>query len=316
MMDIVYCTDDNYTMPCGVSIISLLENNRKENFVIHVVGLNLSEKSKSQLIENVATYESVEIKFYEVSEKLFDSYNLSLFGSKYLTVSAYSRLFLSDLLPPTIDKVLYLDCDVIIANDISELWNTQIDDYSIVGMPDICVYEDEEFVKLGYDFNLGYVNSGVLLINLKYWRDKNVVKLFVDFYTKNFDQITRHDQDVINGTFCDTKLLLPIKFNVVDFYYQTKKKDLFGYEEEINDAIKKPVIIHFTTIGKPWLKQCLHPLEKEFLRYKKLSLWSKEPKTWGKATLSQKTKYYKRIVLYTLKIKKPKYKKISLQSLS
>lgn len=239
-MDIVYCSDDNYVMPCGISMISLLENNKAADFTIHIVGLNLKEESKSLLISNVEKYNNVNILFYEISKDLFDLYNLSLFNSKYLSFATYSRLFLSDILPSNIDKVLYLDCDIIVVGDISELWNIQINNYSVAGVLDMCMY------------------AGLLLINLKYWRDKKVIGVFIDFYKTKIDKIANHDQDIINGVFCDTKLLIPFKFNVIDLYYQTKKRNLFGKELEIKEAIKHPVIIHYTSAEKPWMKQCLH----------------------------------------------------------
>ncbi len=307
-MDILLCTDDNYIMPCGITMISLLENNKDNNFItFHIIGMNIKENSKEKVSSISSKYKNVKIVFYEINKDLLEPYNFSLYDSKHLSLAAYSRLFIGDILPKSIEKILYLDCDIIITKDLSELWNTDIENHSIAGVPDIYISTKRSFENLGYPEKFGYINSGILLINLKDWNEQNRLKVFLDFYKKNHDKLIFHDQDIINGTLYNRKLLLPIKFNVIDFYYLSQSNNLGQYENEVSNAAIDPVIIHYTSTNKPWFKDCLHPLKGEFLKYKKISPWKDTPIKWSKISFGKKIQYYKRIIFFALKIKKPRY---------
>ncbi|NDW18226.1 glycosyltransferase family 8 protein [Dysgonomonas sp. 216] len=306
-MNIALCTDNNYVMPCGITIISLLENNRDNKIVLHIVGMGLSDYSKGKLSDIIAQYKNASVFFYEMDEDFLKPYGFLLGNSKYLSFATYIRLFLGDLLPADVKKVLYLDSDIIIAKNLIELWNTDITGYSVAGIPDLGAFDPHVFETLGYPSKFEYVNAGVLLINLSYWREKNLIKVFLEFYKNKYSKLTMNDQDIINGTLYDSKLLLPIKFNVIDFYYLTKKRNVYQYQDDINEAIEDPVIIHFNSINKPWLRLSLHPLTNEFLKYKKMSPWAKVPLAWTNITRKQKIRYYKRKLLYALKLKEHKF---------
>lgn len=306
-MNIVLCSDNNYVMPCGVTMISVLANNKNKPITFHIIGMGLKEESKERLSSISDKYSNVSILFYEIRKEFLESYNFSLYDSKHLSIAAYSRLFLGDILSKDIDKVLYLDCDMIITKDLSELWSINIENYSVAGVIDLNVSEPKTFEYLGYSSTFQYINSGMLLINLKYWREHDLIKVFLDYYIEKHDKLIFHDQDIINGTLYETTLLLPIKYNVIDYYYLSKRKDFPNYQEELFEAMTDPVVIHYTSINKPWLKSCLHPLKKEFLKYKGISPWKKVPLSWGNLSLSRKIRYYKRVILYTLGLKKPKY---------
>lgn len=306
-MDIVLCSDNNYVMPCGVTMVSVLENNKNRPITFHIIGMGLKEESKEKLSSISGKYSGASILFYEIKREFLESYNFSLYDSKYLSLASYSRLFLGAILSKDIDKVLYLDCDIIVSKDLSELWNTDIENYSVAGIPDLNLFQSKIFENLGYSETFQYVNAGVLLINLKYWREHNLIKVFLDYYKEKYNKLISHDQDIINGTLYNTTLSLSIKYNVIDYYYLSKRKDFLNYQDEVFEAMTDPVIVHYTSINKPWFKACLHPLEKEFLKYKDLSPWRDIPLSWRNSSLSPKIKYYKRIMLYTLGLKKHKY---------
>lgn len=308
-MDIVFCIDDNYIMPCGVTIISLLENHKDNMVTFHTVGLELKEESKKKLSSVCSRYRNASILFYDVSKESLDSYELSLQNSRHLSLATYARLFIENMLPHDVDKVLYLDCDLIVVNNLSELWNTDIDGYAIAGVPDfyICSSRPDTFQRLDYSSVKGYVNAGVLLINLKYWREKKLINVFLSFIKEKYDYLAFHDQDVINGTLYDSKLFLPIRFNILNSYYMSVNNDINGHEDEVYEALADPAIIHYTSPEKPWLRLSMHPLNREFIKYKKLSPWKDEALAWPNISLSRKFRYYKRKVLYALGLKKPKY---------
>lgn len=308
-MHIVLCTDENYIMPCGVSIISLLENNKNNSITLHIMGIDLKKEAEDKLSSICSEYPNALIVFYNAKKGFLDSWNSSSYDSKHMNHPAYLRLFIGNIISQNIDKVIYLDCDIIVTKNLSELWNTNIERYSVAGVLDLhmCCSHLETFHRLGYSSTKQYINSGVLLINLKYWREKDIVRVFINFARENHGNLLLFDQDIINGTLHDSKLILPIKYNIINTYYWAKNDSTNNYKDEIYSALKDPAIIHYTSPEKPWFKLCLHPLRSEFIKYKNVSPWKNNPLVWPDVKLYKKVRYYKRKILYALKLKKQKY---------
>jgi Lipopolysaccharide biosynthesis proteins, LPS:glycosyltransferases len=306
-MDAVLCTDRNYLMPCGITILSLLENNKGEDITVHVVGMELNDKDKQDLKSVVDKYDA-SILFYNMSKDSLTAWGLPV-EKRHLSISAYIRFFLFDILPSELGKVLYLDCDLIVTACLKDLWNTDIHNYSLAGVIDYPNFNPETYTRLNYSNRYSYINSGVLLINLNYWRQHDVLSGLLEYSKSNYKNIRHEDQDIINGVLHESILLLPLKYNVHNSFYW-RKRNIGPYDDEAREVVKNPVIIHFTTSMKPWLKGSIHPMRKEYLKYKNLSLWKNVPVTWGKLTFGQKIRYYKRIILDGVGIKKHKYIKI------
>lgn len=308
-MDVVFCTDNNYVMACGVAMVSLLDNNKENAVTIHILGIDLKTESKEKCLSIASTY-NVQMFFYEIDNRLLESHKFLLL-SKQMTLAAFTRLFLGSILPSTINKVLYLDCDLIISKNLLELWNTNIDEYSIAGVIDVYLCEqDRVYNNLGYDKSYSYVNSGVLLINLKYWREQNLQKFFLEYEKEYSNRRMFHDQDIINGVLYNTKLLLPLKYNIIESYY-LRKTNLSKYKNEIYGVLNDPVIIHYSSSNKPWYKSCMHPLKGEFLKYKAISPWKDTPLTWGKMTKSDIRKHYIEKISRAIGLRNRKYLKLN-----
>jgi len=307
-MDIAFCTDNNYIMPCGITIISLLENNKKEKITIHLLGLEVTQPNKD-LLKGICDKYGSTIHFYDVDKKSLNKVEPPIKGASHINISTFIRLFLPDILPVNVEKVLYLDCDLLILDDLSELWDTNIDSYSLAGVIDFPTFMPETYQKLKYPDNFSYVNAGVLLINLKYWRENDVLNKLLNYTTNNFDNIDRKDQDIINGALYDSIRLLPIRYNMHNFFFW-RNCNAHQYQGQVKEALTKPAIIHFTTSMKPWLKVSVHPMTEIYREYKSLSPWKDVPITWGNLTMKRKIRYYKRVILDSLGLKKHKFIKM------
>lgn len=307
MMDIVFCIDDNYVIPCGVAMTSLFENNDGYEIMVHIIGMNLSESKAKELEQIICQYNST-INFYNIEEEYINSFNFAFDPEiTHLNIAAYIRLFVAEILPSDIDKILYLDSDLIIVDNLSELWNTPMKDYSTAGVVDRVAFKRETYTRLNYPEIFSYINSGVLLINLNYWRENDVLGKFIDYEKKNHSNIEIHDQDVINGVLYSSILLLPVRYNMQSPFY-FRKREFIELGEDIGFAIKNPAIIHFTILPKPWIIGSFHPETKCFINYKNISLFKNVPREWDKKiTFGKKVKYYKRTFLYSLKLTKSKY---------
>jgi len=296
-MNIVYSTDNNYAPYCGISIISLLENNKEENINIYIIAYNISLESKISF-QKIAEKYNVNIKTIDIGDEIIRQCPVPN-SDGYFTQANFIRLFLTTILPE-LDKVIYLDCDIIVKQDLSKLWNTDITNYSLGAVIDIAA-EHKRFE--------GYINSGVLLINLDYWRKNNIQQKFIE-YIENGGVCDFVDQDVINYELKGTILYLSMKYNVqTPFYF--RKSRYPDYQKEINKAIIDTAIIHYTYAVKPWNKESLHPKTNTFLHYMRMSEWKSMKLDWNHASnRKRKIRFYKRKFLISLGLKKSIYKNI------
>lgn len=303
-MNIVFCTDNNYVMPCGIAIISLFENNKDTEINIHIIGSNISDVSEN-ILKGITDKYGAQIFFYSIEEKDLKKFDQVPVGSQHLTSSCYTRLFLANILPHHIEKIIYLDCDLIILDKLSELWNTNINGFSVAGVIDSPTFLAKTYEELKYSDKYPYINSGVLLINLKYWRDNDVITSFLMYSQNNYENIRWNDQDIINGVLHNSILLLSIRYNIHHFFFK-RRFDVDEYKKDREHALRNPVIVHFTNPAKPWFKESDHPMTDKYLEYKKISPWKDTLIGWGNIPLKRKIKYYKRLILYSLGIKNKK----------
>ena len=255
-MEIVIAFNERFLMPAGVMLCSLFENNKAED--IHIHALLNHDSAFAQPVFDIVEHYGGHLYIYDMSMLNLPSLPLDLPNQRTnISIECYYRLFVSEVIPATIDKVLYLDCDTIIADSITTLWNEDIASDDII---------------------YGYFNSGVLLINLKYWREHDVTQKFLEYIKIHQDELFFHDQDVLNYEFHQQKKELPIRYN-----FQTTFLFLKGlrnisckYFDQIDEAFRKPCIIHFTE-DKPWFSDTTNPMSSYFIKYYNLSVWKGQP---------------------------------------
>lgn len=270
MIHIACNIDDNYTQHCGVMLTSLFENNKEKTITVYVVIDKLSEKSKLSLTKIAQKYNQV-LYFREV--KGFELFELPNLKNYYLSAAAYLRLFIPEILAD-IDKVIYLDCDLIVRKSITDLWNIDISSYSVAGIEDAPYFPDK-FERLNIPPQSGYFNSGVLLMNLKRLREDKFTQKAIEYIKVNFNKIVHHDQDVLNALLYDKKLFLPLTWNMMDIFSQDNPFILPKYLQELTKCKNDPAIAHFAGQIKPWMCWMKSPFYKEYYRYLKLTEWKK-----------------------------------------
>ena len=273
-LHIAFSSDNIYVAHLGVAIISLLENNRGfKRIHIHVLENNISFENKEKLREIISSKAS--IYFYELSgllEKLDKQYNIP----KTISISAYARLFLSDILDKNISKILYVDCDALFMDTLEKLWNIDISKNSIAGVLDHVGIQNK--LKIGLDKNAHYINSGFLLINLEKWRETKALEKMLHFIESKNGNVTHHDQGVINACFKDDILILEPRYNVMTSFFDFKDVNAIRYyygvdnyysQHEINEAKKNPVFVHFTPSfsKRPWVEGSRHPFKNTYYNY-------------------------------------------------
>ena len=194
-MHIVYASDDNFAEILGVSIISLYKNNEENDIIIYIFDSGISHLNKlriESLCEENGKSLPIWIKARNISDELGMKVNIDR-GS----LSQYSRLFISSLLPEDVKRVLYLDCDTIINKDIVELWNINMEGKTIAALKDA-------FSKY-YRYNIGLknddimFNSGVMLIDIEKWKINNIEGKLLEFIKLKNGMIQQGDQGALNA---------------------------------------------------------------------------------------------------------------------
>lgn len=269
---VVYASDDKYAEQLGVSLSSLLENNRNLPLCVYVLDNGISEQKRTWLKEIAKSWNSV-LSFVDISN--IESLLPTKVEVNSLSLSTYARLFLPDLLPTSVENVLYIDCDTFICSSLEELFNIDIDKYAVAGVEDTMYPSYKEGV--GMKTTDQYINAGILLINLRKWREENLKDVFMNFILRFNGKVPHLDQGVINGTI-KNRLILPLKYNVQSTIYSFNKyKDMLDFfsiksfyeEAEVVEARRNPAIIHYTSffLQRPWFDFCLHP-KRELYRSK------------------------------------------------
>lgn len=274
VINILCSTDDNYVPYCGIMLTSLFESNKDIKFEVYLFTEFLNEDNLLLLQQLASVYNnSIYVKY--VDDTIVEKFPIKL--SDHVSLATYYRLFAPDLLPESVHKIVYLDCDMIVNGNVFPLWNEDISGYALGAVDDESVDSDVKYQRLKYSSDYGYFNAGVLLLNLDYWRRHNVMEKCLKYISDFPERLMFHDQDVLNAVLFEEKKNISLKYNFqTGFIYrstiltQEMRKCVF---ETINES---PVIIHYTGPYKPWHLHSQHPYKDFFLHYKNLSLWGKK----------------------------------------
>jgi lipopolysaccharide biosynthesis glycosyltransferase len=227
-------------------LTSLFENNKEQQFRVFVFSEILSVDSQNKLRQVVENYQQ-EVSFQTVSTKSIKDFKIHAHAS----LANYFRLLAFSQLPPEIDKVLYLDVDLLVLKSINKLWNIDLGTKLLAAVPDqVGVHHNE---RLAIPTQYPYFNSGVMLVNIALWKTEGMSKKTLDFIEKNPEKIHYWDQDALNATCYDKCLFLEDKWNTMSAN--------FG-ESKDNKIYQSATILHFTGMSKPWHYINKHPYKK------------------------------------------------------
>ena len=258
--NIAYAPDDKYINQTIVSMVSAIENNKEHEIEFIIMYSKLSENS----INKLKRIQNCKLRLVQVNEDTFSGFPIS----HWLTVQAWFRTKLPDLCSD-LDKIIYLDCDTLVRGDLAELFNTDIQGKYIAGVKD--VWGVDKYCKK-LDMKSGvYVNSGMLIMNLKYCRQEHFFDKIREFAHKYPKLIEFGDQDPINKIADEYKIILHPKFNFMDTWWKGGYYEFEGKEEqEYIEAGKNPVVAHLTG-PKPAFKGCGNRFKDEWWEYAKLT---------------------------------------------
>jgi lipopolysaccharide biosynthesis glycosyltransferase len=251
-IEVLCACDERYLPHAATMLCSLLVHNSVSR--IHFFYSSIPGAELVKLRSFVARY-GTEIALYEIAPAELQGLRVD----KWATLAVYYRLLAAQLLPADVDKVLYLDSDIIIRCSLQQLWNTDIVDYALAAVSN---YDDEPRKALGLPEGTKYFNSGVLLINLQFWRENNVPDGAVSFIKNNPERVQYWDQDALNAILVHRWVELSSCWNWQDWQHKF-----------IPGAGTEPAIVHFITADKPWQWSNKHPFKHEYRKYRLKTPW-------------------------------------------
>lgn len=289
-MDIALCHDNNYAPYSTVVIASILDHNENAEITFHLLHTDLTAERCATIKSWVESFKGKKVCFYQMKKETFADFPID--EHTYLDYGAYIRLYLGDCLEQ-IDKVLYLDCDIIVNNSLADLWDTDMTGYAVAGVRDRINDYIRVYNRLGYPMSEGYINSGMMLINLKKWREDDFFKKTQRLACeKGASVLKNHDQDIINAIYHGQILMLPFRYNLLEYYLYVEEWLYLDrkYYPEIVEACKNPAIIHFCMPQKPWHYECINPFKDLYYKYRKMTPWPEVELTHKVQKLSRKQK--------------------------
>jgi lipopolysaccharide biosynthesis glycosyltransferase len=260
----IFTVCDNHFSVLLAALIKSIDSNHfsEEHINFYIVGDKLSAVNKENLAK-CADSKKISFLWFEISDIIRDKSMLPQDGSSFPLI-VYIRLFFPLFIPATVDKVIYLDVDMIVRKDISMLWNIELGDKIIGGVPDrsevvSCPWGGiTNYKELGIDPQSKYFNSGLLLVSRSKWVEKKITEKIIDCISKNTKYANFPDQYGLNVVFANQWVELDSRWNS---YSMLERED--------------PFLIHF--IGIKPIFTSYNYVEKykvEFFSYLHLTPWA------------------------------------------
>lgn len=249
--------DQNFGTYAGVTITSLVHNHIRNHLIIHIIYDELLPEDMDRLRLTEALYRNLTIHFYQLTDMSDMTF---VVPPGHITQAMYYRYLFAELLPPSIQRIIYMDSDIICKGSLLPLWQTDLQGYVLGAIRDWG--EEKSCTRIGLTSGR-YFNSGVLLIDLDQWRRLSLTtRLFDWLQSDSKPEIIWGDQDALNGILDGEFLELPKLYNCI----------------VINDTVLRAadadVIVHYIDCVKPWHSYYVDCPEKElYWHYVRKSLW-------------------------------------------
>jgi lipopolysaccharide biosynthesis glycosyltransferase len=252
-INLAFCIDKNYVQHLGITLASIFINNNSCDLSIYIISPGLDDEHVEKLTA-VARPFDIELNFRQGEDPRTDG----LKEFQHISRATYYRLLIPEILEG-INKIIYLDCDLVVETDLLELWNVNVSDAGCAGVDEVNTPHAERLgVPLEY-----YINAGVMLLNTEFWRQNGITKKCLDWLNSNIDHATLLEQDAINVVLNGSKKSISRKWNLNP-----------APERDMKTLIEYPQrILHFAGPLKPWHKCFDFTLQKIYAKYVAMTPW-------------------------------------------
>lgn len=274
MMNIMISVDKNY-LDKALTMLFSLRRHVHEEITVYLINHSLSSEDIKNSEEYLRKKCSITIKCIDVKNTVFDHMPL---GNEHFSIEMYYRILAQFLLPESIDRVLWLDADIIVLKDLTGFYHQSFDGKKYVVTPDYGVnntkWRSGIKEKLGLSEEYVYFNSGVLLMNLACLRKESSEETIIETVEAIRGKLTLPDQDVLNYLYHDD-----VKYaEWTIFNYQYAGAGRIDIED-----LQKIAVLHYVGGRKPWKYWCLTEYSKYYWRVRvQQGYWKEAIETYWK----------------------------------
>ena len=266
-MNLLITLNSDYIFPLCVMLHSLSQSNKDNHFDIYVAYSSLTEDDFRMMKKALGNSDAV-LHRIPVDENIFNSAP----SLSRISKETYYRLLISELIPDGVDRILYLDPDIVIKKDLHELYDIDMQGKTVAAATHM-FHSVKRFNlrRLGLKPDSNYINSGVMLIDVEKWKKEASTDEVLRFISNNLKKLKLADQDVVNMMFEDNILLVDeTKFNLDEKIFFAKSHRIYTKNTIGLDWVRKnTVIVHYNGRHKPWReKKYSGKLGEYFERYK------------------------------------------------
>jgi lipopolysaccharide biosynthesis glycosyltransferase len=264
---IVLATDDNYAQHTAVAAVSMLINHKDDRPLhFYILDDGISEIKESAIAASITAKKGI-VTFLPVKQM-----EVAAYTSGHVHRAAYLRLLIPTLLPDSVHKALYFDTDLVVNDDVKELWDYPLENHPIGAVRDFGIMASARMRRqkeetIGLKTGMPYFNSGVLVMDLDAWRKKDYTRQVLDCVTQN--NYRHHDQDGLNQVFMGCWASLPLRWNMIPPVFGMPLKVLKDAAMRIDaiEALKHPAVIHWAGRYKPWEFRRSEQFNKSYYQY-------------------------------------------------
>ncbi|KAA9135537.1 glycosyltransferase family 8 protein [Microbacterium caowuchunii] len=254
-MTVVMCVDRAFVVPLAVGLASM-DGSASGRVTVYVMHPGLSDETRDRVTRPLSR---LIVKWIDVPPERVAGAHFSVF----LSEASLYRLLLGELLPESVERVLYIDADVVIADDVLPL--TEVELY---GATVAAVRESQSpwaagplgppWRELGLRPDAAYFNSGVMLIDVRRWRQRDIGRRALEVLRTSSPRWG--DQDALNTALQDDWIELPRRWNLQSADLRGETASWALWRADVEDAVADPAIVHYTERDKPWDPRTAHPL--------------------------------------------------------
>ena len=259
---IVTSCDNGFAQHTSVMLASLFSHHPNHRFQVFVLApMQFSSENVSKILGSATDKSSINV--VQAPDDALGE--LKIDG--HITSVTYFRLRIEQLLPAKVKRVLYLDSDIIIRGDISELLDIDLLGFPFGAVPDVLQDKDKRIrAKIGLNPTARYFNAGVLVIDLPRWRADRIGGRAIEYCRTSRDSITWWDQCALNHVVNGQFYILDEKWN--------------AQSDSSKSQLRSAPIIHFTGPFKPWHFRCVHPSKHLYFEFLKKTAWADFKVRW------------------------------------
>jgi lipopolysaccharide biosynthesis glycosyltransferase len=270
-VNLLVSCDANYLEHAVVTLTSVCENNRQHRIRIFHLHAGLPPEEMASVQAHFQQYPA-SVEFIPIDDGQLRQFNTP----EHVATPTFYRLLCADLLPPDVDRVLYLDSDVIVRSALDGIWGMDLRGQPVAAVADAYLNDPASRARLGTLVGNEvpvYLNAGVMLIDIPRFRADGIGPAALALLGRLHRDLAYADQDALNAVLAGRWTRLPARWNAQSMWFTPA----FCFaamtlppeqRDEVVQAVFDPAIVHYTTASKPWQFMNTHPLKHEYWVYR------------------------------------------------